>query len=270
MKISDWLQSTSNLFRSVGISSSRLDALILLEYVLQQDRLTILAHDDRNIPPVLLLRLNRLRKKRLKRIPLAYIMGKKEFYGRMFQVNKHVLIPRPETEELIEQIRTLNLPKKNLRIIDVGTGSGAIAITLKYLFTNAEVSAVDISRKALVIARKNATQLHQDINFAQSDLLTNASGPFSLIVANLPYVSNQQKTSTETKCEPSLALFADNDGLDLIYKLLTFIKDTPSALQKNGYIVLEAEPRQMQRIAAFSHAFRTVTIHDFCIVLQKK
>jgi release factor glutamine methyltransferase len=125
-------------------------------------------------------------KRRQNHEPVAYILGSKEFYGREFVVTPDTLIPRPETEAIIDLVKELSLEK--LKILDVGTGSGCIAITLKLELPESDVMAVDISEKALVVAEKNADNLHANLEFKQSDLLKNVDEKFDIIVANLPYV----------------------------------------------------------------------------------
>lgn len=171
--------------------------------------------------------------------PVAYIIGEKEFYGLSFKVNADVLIPRPETELIVDEV--LGLYKQGIEfesILDIGTGSGALAITLKHHLPQAQVMAVDISEKALDMAQNNAQHHEVNINFVCSDLLQNVNQSFDLMVANLPYVpwSDQADLSKEVQHEPEKALFADQDGLAL-YEAL--IKQARKHLNPQGLLVCE-------------------------------
>ena len=186
----------------------------------------------------------------------------KDFYGRDYEVNSDVLIPRPETEMAVDA--TLNLigksylpgvkpskPKlpKDLTIVDVGTGSGCIAITLKLEIPKATVVATDISEKALTVAKKNAKKLDTDIELVESDLLNEVKIEPDLVVANLPYVDRNwswlDKEALST--EPELALYADERGLKLIKKLLGQVAE-----RAIPYLVLEADPCQHDEIVAYA------------------
>lgn len=182
--------------------------------------------------------------------PIAFITGKKEFYGRTFEVVAFAtLIPRPETEELIEQLRALK-PKPDDKIIDIGTGSGIIAITVALEWPKTKVYATDISNEALEVAKRNAKVLKANVAFAKSDLLRGApEPPYDFIIANLPYVDKKWQRSPETNHEPAVALFADDSGLGLIKKL---VAQVPGALVPGGYLLLEADPRQHDAIIAFA------------------
>lgn len=207
-------------------------------------------------------------KLRLRGLPVAYIVGNKEFYGRSFAVTADVLIPRPETEALIEALRKL-APKAGDMLIDVGTGSGAIAITAALEWPELTVAACDISPAALRVAKRNAKALHANLTFRQSDLLdAQQNPPYRFIVANLPYVDTTWQRSPETQFEPKLALFADNAGLALVKKL---IAQAPQNLQPNGYLLLEADPRQHKQITNFAtqHGFSLVYKDGFALSFQR-
>ena len=184
------------------------------------------------------------------------------FYGREFAVNPDVLIPRPETEMIIDAV--LNLvgkpflpgikPNKamlslNLKIVDVGTGSGCIAVTLKKEIPEAEITATDISKTALNVAKENAKKFGTDINFVESDLLDKIDFAPDLVVANLPYVDKDWDWIDKealTK-EPSIALYAENRGLALIYKLIDQVAE-----QKISHLILEADPCQHEAIINYA------------------
>lgn len=263
-KINQWLAVATEKLSAADIPTARLDAELILAYAAQKDRTWLLAHNDESTDYTL---ANELLDKRLHRIPLAYLTGHKEFYGRNFMVNEHVLIPRPDTEELIEQLKLLT-PGKDQRLIDVGTGSGAIAITAKLELPDLQVEAVDISPQALTIAKQNAATLQSEVEFYKSDLLSSAKNTYDFILANLPYVDRIWERSLETDHEPSLALFADDAGLELIK---TCIEQAHDKLHSTGYLLLEADPRQFDAIISFAlqHQFEPVRVNGYTLTLQR-
>jgi len=176
--------------------------------------------------------------------PSAYIVGKQEFYGRSFMVNRNVLIPRPETEVLVEAVLQNYRGRMELTIFDVGTGSGNIAITLAKELNFAKVFGLDISVEALEVAKQNAEKLDAKVEFIQSDLLTNAPfGGADIITANLPYVADGQAQTDGF--EPSVALYCGTDPLSLICSL---IKQIPSHLRENGRVFLEVGIAQAELV----------------------
>jgi release factor glutamine methyltransferase len=201
--------------------------------------------------------LTRMVEGRLKGEPMAYILGYKDFYGLRFKVNKNVLIPRPETEELVQKVLSAKCLVKNkkIRILDVGTGSGCIAIALaKKLQAKSyklEITATDISKKALAVAKENAKIHKVKIKFIHSNILENVRMSFDIIIANLPYGWSEWKnnTSTETaglKCEPKNSLFTKEKGLFLIKRLLSQIAKQE---RKPKCIFLEFDPRQKYHLS---------------------
>ncbi len=248
MTVRETLTHAAAKLATASVLTPRLDAQVLLGHVLGAEKSWLLAHPDDTITLVHQKKFFDLVQKRLKRMPVAQLTSTQEFYGRQFTVNQDVLIPRPETEALIDLIRTREpLPKDTL--LDVGTGSGIIAITAKLEWPQLGVSAVDISPQALVVACQNAVRLGADINFATSDLLQHATGQYHYIVANLPYVDPAWARSPETNAEPALALFANDQGLALIKQ---FLRQVPAHLVPHGYVVIEADPRQHNSIAHFA------------------
>ena len=178
--------------------------------------------------------------------PIQYIFGKTDFYGFKFEVNPSVLIPRPETEELVELIVHDYPQKKELDILDVGTGSGCIAITLKKLLNKSQVYALDISEEALKTAKRNAVRNRAIITFFQKDILTpsktadSIEEEFDIIVSNPPYIMEKEKASMEANVldyEPSLALFVPDDNPLLYYHRITMFAE--QKLKKKGYIYFE-------------------------------
>lgn len=269
MNIAKWLDQATSCLQSADITTARLDAMLLLADTFGENKSWILAHDDMLISldqqQVLTQELDR----RLRHEPLAYIRKQQEFYGRNFYVDSSVLIPRPDSESLIELF--LQLPhNKGDTLIDVGTGSGALAITTKLEAPEVAVTACDISPEALTIARKNAAQLHASITFVQNNLLKNITNKsFDFIIANLPYVDHSWKRSPETSYEPPLALFAEDTGLALIKKLII---QAAHVIRPNGHLLLEADPRQHAAITLFSeaHNFTPVATQGFALIFQQR
>lgn len=255
------------------ISPSELE--LIMADVIGKSKEYIIAHPEKIINNYQLAIINKNIKRRIKGEPLAYIFGEKEFYGLSFKVNKNVLVPRPETELMVEEALqhisrntyhvTHNINRKtqnNIAIIDVGTGSGCIIITLARLLKSCGFIAVDISEKALATARQNA-KLHkvsQKIKFLQSDLLSSILNSKFLIhnssliiLANLPYLTPTQiKKSPSIKHEPKLALSAGPDGLKYYRKLLKQIRilfDSLSFVPHSHLLaILEIDPSQKNKI----------------------
>lgn len=255
MTIHSWLQKASEDLSKASIDSAKLDAQLLLSAVLYQPREYLLAHSDQELSDIELKQADKWLQRRLNREPIAYILGHKEFYGRDFMISPSVLIPRPESETIIEMLKELQ-PET---IIDIGTGSGCLAISAKLEIPRSYVIATDISEDVLQVARQNANGLNAEITFVVSNLLAGIKAMKSdqpiTIVANLPYVDNSWQTSPETEFEPSLALFAKEDGLELIKKL---ILQANKKLHHNDNLILEADKRQHQQISEYAkkHGFK--------------
>lgn len=222
---------------------------------------------------------------RLKKTPLAYIIGYKEFYGRKFKVNPNVLIPRPETEQIITSVLgIIDVEKKaDVSILDVGTGSGCIPITLK-LELNAEgvmseISAVDVSIPALDMAQENADDLIADVKFFHSDLLKAVDQLPDIITANLPYVDmNWDWVSPEIKYEPALALYAEDGGLIYIKRLIDEIRamrdkefaEANTSDFDSRFLILEADTSQHDIIIEYAteRKFELISKDDFIITFR--
>ncbi|HSE61793.1 MAG TPA: peptide chain release factor N(5)-glutamine methyltransferase [Candidatus Saccharimonadales bacterium] len=265
--VADWLDTVTKRFAVAGIATARLDALVLLSDALGRDKSWLLAHTDFVLEKPLLTALQPKIAARAARAPLAYIRGFQEFYGRRFNVAPDVLIPRPESETLIELVKGL---RPTGALLDVGTGSGALAITISLEIPDLSVEATDISSSALKIAKKNNDRLGGRVrSFFMSDLLKNATGPYDAIIANLPYVAHDWKRSPETNAEPAIALFADDHGLALITTLLTQLD---GKLKKGGYLLLEADPRQHATIekAARLHGLVQTAAESFALCFTRR
>ena len=243
-------EAASRLGRA-GIASARQEALLLLEHATGVARSTLLAYPERGIDSPTVARYAELLDRRAGREPYAYLVGEREFYGRPFAVDGRVLVPRPETETLVEAaldvLRSHPAGAAPL-VVDVGTGSGAIACTIAAEAPAARVVACDVSADALAVAAFNRAQLGLDrrVALVRGDLLAWLASPADLVLANLPYLppSRAPELMPEvTGYEPHLALFAADGGLDLIGRLLA---DARRAVRPGGSLLLEMDPDQVR------------------------
>jgi len=264
VNISDWLIEKTKKLKSAGITSARLDCLILLEDVTGKDRTYHLAHPEQTLNNQLLRKLNIQIEQRVNRIPLAYIVGHKEFYGREFIVTPATLIPRPESEDMITLLKQLldenpisHFPAPNPILLDIGTGTGCLGITAILEFPNLTVTLSDISDDVLKIAKQNAKKLSANVKIVQSDLLQNISDKPDIIIANLPYVDKTWNRSPETDFEPNLALFAKKHGLLLIKKL---VSQARNSLTPGGYLIIEADLTQHGSLMKYAKKLSFITI----------
>lgn len=245
------LQWTGQYFADKGVESPRLDAEVLLSHVLDKDRLYLYVHFDQPLEEDELAAFRAAVLRRAKREPVAYIVGQKEFMGHLFAVEAAVLIPRPDTEILVEAVlERLQRCGGDTRLLDIGTGSGAIIISLLKALPDARGVAIDLSPDALAVARRNAEQLgvSDRLEFRQGDLLEPAgSERFDVIVSNPPYIPNAdiEGLEPEVKREPLLALAAGADGLDCYRRLL---KDGRQHLNDGGYMALEVGIQQARPV----------------------
>jgi release factor glutamine methyltransferase len=259
--IAQAISEAANLLRENGVSNERLTASSLLGHTLGVDRAYLIIHANDNLSETAYQTFLTLIARRAKGEPLQYIIGHQEFYGLDFKVTPDVLIPRPETEFLIEQViklaqtsNSLHHSTDELLVVDVGTGSGCIAITLALHIKHARVMATDISRAALDVARKNSQALNaaDKIEFLQGDLLAplKALGlehKIDFLVSNPPYISMRDAARLEREVkdwEPRTALFADDDGLKFYQRLLDegwqYVKGNGFFICEIGYTQLDA------------------------------
>lgn len=270
--IKSFLRMSTQALIDAGINSARLDSELLLSHYLNLPREWIIAHDDAEIAEPQWVELCKMLYLRAQRVPLAYLTGIKSFYGRDFIVNEDVLIPRPESEQIIESLKQLVVSNPQIKsIADVGTGSGCLAITAKLEIPNLEVVALDISNRALAIAKQNERKLGLGgkIKFIQSDLLSNLTSVVDVIIANLPYVNrNWDNLSPELKFEPDLALYDDVDNATGLIKRL--ISEAPAHLTTGGYLILEMDNRQIDEVSDFAikNNFVIVDTKPFTLVLK--
>jgi release factor glutamine methyltransferase len=251
--IGDYLATITTKLKAVS-DTPFLDASVLLANMLVKSRAWILAHPEAPI----LQEHQQLLEDALHRLaagePLPYVIGQWEFFGLDFQLNTATLIPRPETELLVEKaLEWLKGHPGKRKVADVGTGSGCIAISLAYHFPDLQVTATDISAGALKAAKANAIRhaMSGRVEFIQGHLLESIRGSFDLICANLPYIPTQTLLSLSVyKKEPELALDGGADGLDLIRSLLS---TAPQHINRGGRILIEIEMNQAQAASAFAN-----------------
>ena len=256
------IQSTTGYFQKYEVESPRLNAEYLLAHVLKLKRIDLYMDFERSLFEDELAPLRDLVKRRSQGIPLQHLLGTDEFYGRTFKCDSRALVPRTETERLIELLLPL-LKDKAAHIVDIGTGSGIIALTLAAELPDAEVVAIDNSDMALALAEENAglLELTARVIFQASNLLSDIPGPFQMIVANLPYIPAHELPglSREVQHDPVSALDGGADGLDWIRKL---IEQAPGKLTTGGQIALEVGHDQAGRVATLLETanFRDIRI----------
>jgi release factor glutamine methyltransferase len=239
MTVMELLQRTAGFFKKNGVESPRLNAEHLLAHVLKRKRIELYLEFERVLTEAELAPLRELVRRRGQGEPLQHLLGTVEFAGQTFLCDKRALVPRPETEQLVELLKS-QIPKAKVRILDVGTGSGVIALSLAAEFPEAEVLGTDISDDALVLARENAARLElQDrVRFAKGNMLEGVADSFDLIVANLPYVpmADRPTLSREVLHDPEAAVFGGARGDELIRGL---ISAAPDRLNPGGLLALE-------------------------------
>lgn len=259
LSIADFLAISTKTLSKAGIASARLDSELILAHVLRRSREWLLAHDATALTQPQQQQARQLLLQRTQRQPIAYLTGRRDFYGHSFLVNEQVLVPRPESEVILAILDELMQANHLRTVLDVGTGSGCLAISFKLAHPDLAVSACDISESALPVARLNAARLlpsSQQIKFYQSDLLSDlpVGSQFDLIVANLPYLSPVKNgLSPELAYEPAIALYADDDGLSLIKQL---IATAPARLTPGGYLLLEMDTDQIETVASYATGYR--------------
>jgi release factor glutamine methyltransferase len=239
MTVLEVLQATTAYFKKHDLESPRLNAEHLLAHVLGRKRIELYLEFERELAEAELAPLRESVKRRAQGEPLQHLLGTVEFCGLTFLCDKRAMIPRPETEQLVEVLKSkIQNPKSE--IMDVGTGSGVIALGLASEFPKAQILAVDISDDALALAQENAARLNLAgrVRFLKSNLLENVEGVFDVIVANLPYVSTQERhtLSREVLHDPEVAVFASTRGDELVHEL---IARAPSRLRPGGMLALE-------------------------------
>ena len=272
--VKSWLQSASQKLKNAEIASADLDAELILARVLDTERTTLHAYPNRRLTRQQVFHANNWLNKRLNRVPLAYIFHEKEFFGRKFYINESVLVPRPETETLIEI--TKELTQNDDKILDIGTGSGIIPATLKLeLPKTVEIFASDISLHALAVANLNIKRLtSKELQLFESNLLdkipSEILSQITILTANLPYVDRNWvnfEAQNELHHEPQIALYAEKNGLEWIFSLLEQAQFLPNLRT----IILEADPQQFEQIEqkAAQLGFQKIKSKDYIIAFLK-
>ncbi|MBP2645524.1 MAG: Protein-(glutamine-N5) methyltransferase, release factor-specific [Firmicutes bacterium] len=252
--IGEIINWTKQYFSEKGVESPRLDAEVLLSHVLRKDRLYLYVNFDQPLENDELTRFRELVKRRALREPVAYLLGRKEFMGLSFMVTPAVLIPRPDTEILVEYVSKKLAVKANPVFLDIGTGSGAIAVSLLTLLEEARGWAVDISAEALTIAEKNAVALEVNgrLDYRQGDLYAPVGDrQFDAVVSNPPYISTKEMgtLAPELAFEPQKALTDGGDGLAFYRRL---VAQGASYLKNGGFLAMEVGAEQSAAVCALA------------------
>ncbi|MDO4245716.1 MAG: peptide chain release factor N(5)-glutamine methyltransferase [Deinococcus sp.] len=256
MTLQDLLSQATEQLRRAGVASPEVDARLLLEHALNLSRTAFLLRGHEQIAPEAGASAWTLIERRAARTPLQHLLGEVDWGGVRLKTDARALIPRPETEWLLHLVmgdvrrRCLSAPGLSAAgLLDVGTGTGALALALKAAFPQANVTASDLSADALALARENAALNGLSVTFVQADLLAGLDGPFDLIVSNPPYLpdADREQADPEVRCDPTLALYAGADGLELARPLAA---EAAARLSPGGLLWLELDPRNAPTFAA--------------------
>jgi release factor glutamine methyltransferase len=252
------LHQGTGLLEEAAVAVPRLTAEVLLSHAIGCDRVYFYAHPERELSEIEWLHFGRYLFERLNGKPTQYITGRQEFYGREFRVTPDVLIPRPETEHIVDI--ALTLARDSGRVLDIGTGSGVLAVTLQ-LETGAAVWGADISPAALAVAAENSRRLGARVEFVACDLMeTMGAGAMDLVVANPPYVPLTQRTGLQREVrdwEPGIALFAGETGFELYDRI---VAGAPRVLRPGGWLIMELGFGSLGHVAGLLCAWETVRI----------
>ncbi len=267
MTVLQVLQNTADFFARKGIESPRLNIEHLLADALGKRRIDLYLEFDRTLSEKELAPLREKVQRRVDGEPLQYLLGSWDFFGRAFRTDERALIPRPETEILVEiALKVIRAhPSSRNRLLDIGTGSGVLAITLALECPNLSVVGSDVSPLALNLARENAQAqgLERRIEWIESDLLKSVTGPFDFLVANLPYIPTAElpKLASEVQRDPQLALDGGSDGLAVIRRL---VQDAPKVLTGGAFVILEVGFDQADQVADLMRAqkFRDISVEN--------
>ena len=284
LTIAQWLSEATIRLTAAGIITARLDCQLLLEDCLDISRAQLLAYPDTNLSASQQTDLQSQLDRRMHHEPMAYIRGKVEFYGHEMYVDANVLVPRPESEALISQLILLMQTQTTAEvdIIDVGTGSGALAISAKLALPLATVLGTDIDPACLVVAARNAKNYHLDIALTADDLLparylrksnhiaTDTANRRLILLCNLPYVPDDFPVNIAATREPKRALFGGPDGLNVYRQLFNQIKLIDDLDAKPQFILCESLPTQHTELAALALSFRynVIAVDDFVQVFR--
>ena len=237
LTIGEALQQGTRLLEDAGIAAGRLTAEVLLSHAMHRERVYLYAHSGDPLKEVEWIHYGRYLHERMNGKPTQYITGRQEFYGREFRVTSDVLIPRPETEHVVEA--ALRIVQSGQRVLDVGTGSGALPVTLQ-LEAGAQACGTDISPAAIAVAQDNAYRLGAPVRFVVCDLMSAiALASMDVIVSNPPYVPSTQKEGLQREVrdwEPHVALFAGESGFEIYDRI---VADAPRVLRSGGWLIME-------------------------------
>ena len=267
MTVLQVLQNTADFFARKGIESPRLNIEHLLADALGKRRIDLYLEFDRTLSEKELVLLREKVRRRVDGEPLQYLLGSWDFFGRAFRTDQRALIPRPETEILVEiALKVIRAqPSSRNRLLDIGTGSGVLAITLSLECSSLSIVGSDVSPLALNLARENAEEqgLERRIEWIESDLLKSVTGPFDFLVANLPYIPTAElpKLASEVQRDPQIALDGGPDGLSVIRRL---VQDAPNVLTGGAFVILEVGFDQADRVADLMRAqkFRDISVEN--------
>ncbi len=262
MTIEEYLIYATDFLSKKSVGTARLDSLLLMEYILNTDRAKLLHSPTTVITPTQQLVLNKVLKIRARHIPIPYITHNKEFYGKNFFINKHVLVPRPESETMIDVVKDLVMHEDGLKRLckrvgfisaaDIGTGSGALGITAMLELPNLKVDLIDIDKKAIKVAAKNVVLHTIDTNVIISNLLISTAKPYDILLCNLPYIPDDFQINLAASNEPKIAIFGGKDGLDIYHKLF---KSMVNRQHKALYILTESLPSQHAGLQALAKTY---------------
>lgn len=261
MKIKDTLKQGVEILKQANIEDAILKARILLSFILKKKKEYLIVHDEEELTSEVYKSFMEKIKRLENNEPIQYITNKQEFMGLELYVDKNVLIPQPDTEILVQEVISLVNNRKNLKILDLCTGSGAIVISLGKLLKKSELFASDISEQALKIAEKNSVQNNINVSFIKSDLFENISEKFNIIVSNPPYIETKviNTLSKEVICEPIIALDGGDDGLEFYRKI---IKNAKSHLIEDGYLALEIGYNQKEKVEEIFKIYKYKNIYS--------
>ncbi|MDR1595414.1 MAG: peptide chain release factor N(5)-glutamine methyltransferase [Puniceicoccales bacterium] len=265
--LKELLRAGEQLLKDGGVDCAKIDAQLLLSHVLGCNRSALYLRASDEVLPRQLLKFFDAVHMRRRRVPLQYVIGATEFYGVRLDIDKNVLIPRHETEELVDLLVQRLKSRKINSILDLGTGSGAIAIALAKNFPTADVLAIDLCPKVLAVARKNVAKNGVgNVTFVRSNWFEQVVGTFDVIVANPPYLSFEEWDATQDEIkffEPKLALVADNGGLNDIFKIM---ENAGKFLARDGILAIETGSEQHEKILKFSKKYFDTceSVKDMC------
>ncbi len=253
LRLGEWLNQANIRLAEAGIENSSIDAAYLLSYVTKIPHLQLTLQTNQILTNAQKNKLELILERRINREPLQYIMKSVDFHSLSLHINRNVLIPRPETEFLVDLIIRENINPTS--ILDIGTGSGAIALALKHAFPDANVIGSDISLSALRMAIANARRLKIHVKFKKSDIFSSITGRFDIIVSNPPYLTSEEflETAPEVKCfEPKIALEAANNGLEIYQRIL---QKAQEHLNPKGMIYFEIGYQQAKSISFLAQKY---------------